>query len=230
MDKETANNIEKLRGTENYKSWAEEVKMLLQEKGAWICTKHDPLLAKTGSETESEYLKRFAAIRKEDPKLLESDVKAQGLIAKTINANFREVVHSFETSNQMWIALKEQYGVISEAHVSKCFKEFYSKKKGKTESIEEYCNYIEKRQRELRGSFYEVADRAMILVLTTSIGEEWDAFISVTRGSLRDKEGENAPLYANWKRSIVEEEVNKYKRPLTMNENSKNKGAMRLNQ
>jgi hypothetical protein len=113
------------------------------------------------------------------------------------------------------------------AHVSKCFKEFYSKKK---ERPNPYCNYIEKRQRELRGSLYEVADRAMILVLTTSIGEEWGAFISVTRGSLRDKEGENAPLYANWKRRIVEEEVNKYKRQLTMNENSKNRGAMRLNQ
>jgi hypothetical protein len=30
--------------------------VLLQEKGASICTKHDHLLAKTGSETESEYL------------------------------------------------------------------------------------------------------------------------------------------------------------------------------
>jgi hypothetical protein len=112
------------------------------------------------------------------------------------------------------------------------FDEFYAKKLSRGEAVEAHCNYLEKRQRALKGTSVEVSDIAMSLYFTSSLGDEWKAFVSVLRASFKEGTGEHAPTYVNYKRRIVDEDSlnNKKKTITTTHEGNRNRGAMRADQ
>jgi hypothetical protein len=157
--------IAQLKGSENYEVWSQEVMLLLLRKNAWKCTKDDYKLSKTTEETFDAYKTRTADIFREDPKLEEMDSKAKGLIIENIHPNYRELVMELDSSYDIWYTLKKIYGSMTNAKLAIVFKEFYNKKIEKEESIEAHCDYLEKRRNLLKGTYFEVKEEAMAMVI-----------------------------------------------------------------
>jgi hypothetical protein len=104
MDK--IRTIKKLRGSENYKTWSEDIMLLLMEKNSWKCPRMDNKLGKENDETETAFAARLLEIRKVDPKLEDSDIRAMGILLNSVHPNYREIVISCSTSNEIWTVLK----------------------------------------------------------------------------------------------------------------------------
>jgi hypothetical protein len=209
-----------LNGSQNYKSWSEEIMFLLLEKNCWDATqlsKEDSLkpIIKTNAkgdvistESNEDFAKRMKSMKEIYPDYLDKESKAKGILMGAVGEDFRESIIQCKTSAEVWTTLKEKYGTKTDAQISLLFNEYINKDWDQVETIDAHCNYLEARYRELKGTTLNISPQAQVQIFMKSLGRPWDTFLSTLRARYDFSDPVISGNYNLFKEAVlVEEEI-----------------------
>eukprot|EP00158_Paraphelidium_tribonemae_P003283 Partr_v1_DN26022_c0_g1_i2_m345 putative retrotransposon Tto1 - Nicotiana tabacumSimilarity to retrotransposon Tto1 -Nicotiana tabacumSimilarity to reverse transcriptase pol - Volvox carteri len=175
MDK--SKKITLFTGT-NYRSWAEDARLVLMEKHVWVAVQTKDFTTPKPLEADADFAKRV-----KDTNAHVSDCDAQARLSRSIPENRREPkwLDDTATAHSIWSDMKAKYGNVSEERLAQSRQAFASLSWTRHDELPGLINKVERLIKETELTTAPITKAEGALKVLECYPPEWSAFVQGVR-------------------------------------------------